>query len=152
MANKTARNGWSIKLGGAEIIITRTGRISIQPRSDKTTSIVFGYDDDGLPITLTVGDHDPGNPASVGKGSIAMNPSGGGSFVDADNLWQDITIGTASPSPSLSLSPSASVSPSSSASRSVSPSSSVSPSVSSSVSPSSSASLSVSPSASVSPS
>lgn len=91
-----------------------------------------------------------GSASNYGKGSICMRTAGGVSIVDADGLWQAITITTVSQSasPSSSVSPSASGSPSASASLSVSPSSSVSLSPS----PSASASLSVSPSASESPS
>lgn len=83
-----------------------------------------------------------GSASSYGKGSLALDKSGGMHVVDADGLWQGFSITTAS----QSTSPSSSVSPSSSASVSVSPS------VSLSQSPSASASLSVSPSASASPS
>jgi len=73
-----------------------------------------------------------GKLSAYGKGSIAMNPSGGFFTVDADGLWQSATLTTASQSasPSSSVSPSHSLSPSASASLSVSPSASVSPSVS----------------------
>lgn len=82
-----------------------------------------------------------GKLSAYGKGSIAMNPSGGFFTVDADGLWQSATLTTASQSasPSSSVSPSHSPSPSASASRSASPSASTSPSLS----PSASASPSV---------
>lgn len=87
-----------------------------------------------------------GSPSDYGKGSICMRTAGGISVVDADGLWQSVTLTTVSQSasPSSSASPSASVSPSASASLSVSPSASGSPSLS--------PSASVSPSASASPS
>lgn len=87
-----------------------------------------------------------GSASNYGKGSICMRTAGGVSVVDADGLWQAITITTVSQSasPSASVSPSPSISPSASASLSVSPSASVSPSLS--------PSASVSPSASASPS
>lgn len=71
-----------------------------------------------------------GSASHYGKGSICMRTAGGVSIVDADGLWQAVTITTVSQSvsPSHSTSPSASQSPSASASRSVSPSASVSPS------------------------
>ena len=87
-----------------------------------------------------------GSASDYGKGSICMRTAGGMSVVDADGLWQAVTITTVS----QSASPSASASPSSSPSPSGSPS--VSPSVSPSASGSASASPSLSPSASASPS
>ena len=87
-----------------------------------------------------------GSPSLYGKGSICMRTAGGMSVVDADGLWQSVTLTTVSQSASPSHSASPSSSPSSSASRSASPS--VSPSASGSAS----ASPSLSPSASASPS
>lgn len=87
-----------------------------------------------------------GSPSLYGKGSICMRTDGGISVVDADGLWQSVTLTTVSQSasPSSSASPSPSISPSASGSPSVSPSASGSPSLS--------PSASVSPSASASPS
>lgn len=75
-----------------------------------------------------------GSASNYGKGSICMRTAGGVSIVDADGLWQAVTLTTVSQSasPSHSTSPSSSVSPSSSASRSASPSASTSPSASAS--------------------
>lgn len=87
-----------------------------------------------------------GSASDYGKGSICMRTAGGISVVDADGLWQSVTLTTVSQSasPSASVSPSPSISPSASGSPSVSPSASGSPSLS--------PSASVSPSASASPS
>ena len=87
-----------------------------------------------------------GSASDYGKGSICMRTAGGVSIVDADGLWQSVTLTTVS----QSASPSHSASPSSSPSPSVSRS--ASPSVSPSASGSASASPSLSPSASASPS
>jgi hypothetical protein len=74
-----------------------------------------------------------GSASDYGKGSICMRTAGGISVVDADGLWQAVTITTvsqsASPSASASPSSSPSPSPSRSASASPSPSASASPSV-----------------------
>lgn len=82
-----------------------------------------------------------GSASNYGKGSICMRTAGGVSIVDADGLWQSVTLTTVSQSasPSSSVSPSASISPSASSSASVSPSASGSPSLSPSASASPSA-------------
>ena len=69
-----------------------------------------------------------GSASLYGKGSICMRTAGGVSIVDADGLWQTVTMTTVSQSvsPSHSASPSSSTSPSPSAS--TSPSHSASPS------------------------
>lgn len=112
-------------------------------------ALQFGIDSAGKPIV--VGPEAEleldslftnGSLSDYGKGSICMRTAGGMSVVDADGLWQSVTLTTVS----QSVSPSHSVSPSSSGSVSVSPSASPS------LSPSASASRSVSPSASASPS
>lgn len=77
-----------------------------------------------------------GSASHYGKGSICMRTSGGISVVDADGLWQSVTLTTVS----QSASPSSSVSPSSSTSSSASRSTSPSLSPSASTSPSHSAS------------
>ena len=77
-----------------------------------------------------------GSASNYGKGSICMRTGGGISVVDADGLWQSVTLTTVS----QSASPSSSVSPSHSASSSASRSTSPSLSPSASTSPSHSAS------------